>query len=66
MELKVETRMMELINSRDELSRVKDESRYLAEETHSGIRIRLSLGIDINEIPSPSLHKTLLDSFEVI
>ena len=66
MELGVETRMMELINSRDKLSRVKDESRHLAKETHFGIRIRLSLGIDINEIPSPSLHKTLLDLFEVI
>ena len=36
------------------------------EETRSGIGIELGLGIDLNEIPSPSLHETLHDLFEVI
>lgn len=58
--------MMELTDSSDELSRVRDESRHSAEETRSGIGIGLGLGIDLNEIPSPSLHETLPDSFEVV
>ena len=66
MELGAETRMMELTDSSNKLSRVRDKSRHLAEETRSNIRIRLSLGVDLNEIPSPSLHETLLDSFEVV
>ncbi|KAL4653492.1 hypothetical protein ACB092_01G307500 [Castanea dentata] len=66
MELGAETRMMELTDSSDELSRVRDESRHSAEETRSGIGIGLGLGIDLNEIPSPSLHETLPDSFEVV
>ena len=57
---------MELINSSDELSKVRDESRHSMEETRSGIRIELGLRIDLNEIPSPSLHETLHDLFEVI
>ncbi|XP_050290421.1 methyl-CpG-binding domain-containing protein 9-like [Quercus robur] len=66
MELGAKTRMMELTDSSDELSRVRDESRHLAKETRSGIRTRLGLGIDLNEIPSPSLHETLPNSFEVV
>ena len=66
MELGAETRMMELTDSSDKLNRVRDKSRHLAEETRSSIRIRLGLGVDLNEIPSPSLHETLLDSFEVV
>ena len=66
MELESETRMMELTNSSNELSRVGDESMHSTEETRSGIGIGLSLGIDLNEIPSPSLYKTLPDSFEVV
>ena len=65
-ELRAEIRMMELINSSDELSKVRDESRHSVEETRSGIGIELGLGIDLNEIPSPSLHETLHDLFEVI
>ena len=66
MELGAETRMMELTDSSDELSRVRDESRHSAEETRFGIEIGLGLGIDLNEIPLPSLHETLPDSFEVV
>ena len=66
MELGAETRMMELIDSSDELSRVRDKSRHLAEETCSSIGIGLGLRIDLNEIPLPSLHETLPDSFKVI
>ena len=66
MEPRAKTRIMELTDSSDELNRVRDESRHLAEETHSGIGIGLSLGIDLNEIPSPSLHETLPDSFKVV
>uniref|UniRef100_A0A7N2LSZ0 PHD-type domain-containing protein n=1 Tax=Quercus lobata TaxID=97700 RepID=A0A7N2LSZ0_QUELO len=66
MELEAETWMMELTNSSDELSRVRDKSRHLAEETRSDIGIGLGLGIDLNEIPSPWLHETLPDSFEVV
>ena len=65
-ELRAEIRMMELINSSDELSKVRDESRHSVEETRSGIGIELGLGIDLNEIPSPSFHETLHDLFEVI
>ena len=66
MELEAETWMMELTDSSDELSRVRDESRHSVEETHSGIGIELGLRIDLNEIALPSLHETLLDSFEVV
>ena len=66
MELGAETRMMELTDSSDELSRVRVESRHSAKETRFGIEIGLGLGIDLNEIPLPSLHETLPDSFEVV
>ena len=65
-ELRAEIRMMELIDSSDELSKVRDESRHSVEETRSGIGIELGLGIDLNEIPSPSFHETLHDLFKVI
>ena len=57
---------MELTDSSDELSRVRDESRHSAEETRFDIEIGLGLGIDLNEIPLPSLHKTLPNSFKVV
>ena len=66
MELGAETQMMELTDSSDELSKVRDEPRHLAEETRSDIEIRRDLEINLNEIPLPLLHKTLPDSFEVI
>lgn len=53
--------MMELNDSSDELSRVRDQSKH-SEEARSG----LGLGIDLNEIPSPSLAETLPDSFDVV
>ena len=58
--------MMELTDSGDELSKVRDEPRHLAEETRSDIEIRRGLEINLNEIPLPLLHETLPDSFEVI
>ena len=66
MELGAETRMMELTDSSDELSKVRDEPRHLAEETRSDIEIRRDLEINLNEIPLPLLHETLPDSFKVI
>nr|POE75384.1 hypothetical protein CFP56_60795 [Quercus suber] len=36
------------------------------DETRSGIGIKLGLGIDLNEIPLPSLYETLPNSFKVI
>ena len=66
MELGAKTQMMELTDSSDELSKVRDESWHLAEETRSNIEIRHGLEINLNEIPLPLLHETLPDSFEVI
>nr|POE75387.1 hypothetical protein CFP56_60798 [Quercus suber]POE75388.1 hypothetical protein CFP56_60799 [Quercus suber] len=57
---------MELTDSSDELNRVKDKSRHSTDETCSGIGIGLGLRIDLNEIPSPSLHETLPNSFKVV